>query len=243
MDLRSLRWLILAIGAAVLLTACDSGGVTDSAAPATAPPAAVAGAGGMQSVTTVLHDAQLAGNLPLTLYIGADYCPFCASMRWPLVKALTRFGTFSGLGKRQSTAGVDGFPSLATYDFNQATYKSQYAAFQIVELADANGNPLQEPDAVQVSLINRFDPRGGIPFVLVAGRYMAQLPYSPGLLGGRSFAQIKDDIDSPTPDQLGAAVNQEADVITALICASDNMQPAAVCGTTQVQQLVSAIPS
>jgi hypothetical protein len=45
-------------------------------------------------------------------------------MRWPLVQAFSRFGTFSGLWQPQSTAGVDGFPAIATYDFNQATYHS-----------------------------------------------------------------------------------------------------------------------
>ena len=35
---------------------------------------------------------------PEVLYIGAEYCPFCAVERWPLVVALSRFGTFAGLG-------------------------------------------------------------------------------------------------------------------------------------------------
>ncbi|HUZ70785.1 MAG TPA: DUF929 family protein [Candidatus Saccharimonadales bacterium] len=244
--MRTIRPFTLALASAVLLVACDGGGAANpggASVPASAPPAAVAGAGGMQSVTKVLQSAQLSGNLPLTLYVGADYCPFCASMRWPLVKALSRFGTFSGLGQRQSTAGVDGFPSLATYDFNRATYRSQYVAFQAVETADADGNPLQQPDATQASLINQFDPSGGIPFIFVAGRYAAQLPYSPSLLEGRTFEQIRDDIDGANPDPLGQAIDQEADVITALICSSDSMQPATACSTSQVQRLVTAIPS
>ena len=34
---------------------------------------------------------------PGVLYIGAEYCPFCATERWAMVNALGRFGTFSGL--------------------------------------------------------------------------------------------------------------------------------------------------
>src|SRR5205823_15010475 len=34
---------------------------------------------------------------PEVLYIGAEYCPFCAAERWSLVYALARFGTFKGL--------------------------------------------------------------------------------------------------------------------------------------------------
>jgi hypothetical protein len=34
------------------------------------------------------------------LYIGAEYCPYCAAERWPLVMALSKFGTFSNLPQR-----------------------------------------------------------------------------------------------------------------------------------------------
>jgi hypothetical protein len=36
---------------------------------------------------------QVRGGHPLTVFVGAQYCPYCASMRWPLVEALNRFGT------------------------------------------------------------------------------------------------------------------------------------------------------
>ena len=34
---------------------------------------------------------------PRIVYVGAEYCPFCASERWPLVVALSRFGTWNNL--------------------------------------------------------------------------------------------------------------------------------------------------
>ena len=34
---------------------------------------------------------------PLIVYVGSEYCPYCAATRWPLALALGRFGTFSGL--------------------------------------------------------------------------------------------------------------------------------------------------
>ena len=37
------------------------------------------------------------GGKPEVLYMGAEYCPFCAAERWAMVVALSRFGTFSGL--------------------------------------------------------------------------------------------------------------------------------------------------
>ena len=30
---------------------------------------------------------------PRVVYVGAEYCPFCADQRWPVVVALSRFGT------------------------------------------------------------------------------------------------------------------------------------------------------
>lgn len=237
----SARHLIIVISA-VLMAACDTAGVSTSGSSVPAAPPAGSGGSPMQAVSPVLSTAVRVANLPLTLYIGADYCPFCASMRWPLVRALSRFGIFSGLGQRQSTSGVDGFPSIATYDFNHASFSSPYVTFEMVETADPSGNQLQQPDAEQASLINRFDPGGGIPFVFVGGRYVARLPYSPSLLQGKTFEQIQQSIASPNPDRLGAAIDDEADVITALICSSDRMQPASVCNAPQTQQQIGQMP-
>ena len=40
---------------------------------------------------------------PEVLYIGAEYCPYCAAERWAMVQALSRFGTFSNLHFIHST--------------------------------------------------------------------------------------------------------------------------------------------
>ncbi len=127
-------------------------------------------------------------------------------MRWPLVKALSRFGTFSGLGEMHSRPGEDGFQSLATYDLLHASYQSPYITLRKVEAADANGNPLQSPDGEESSLINQFDPQGSIPFLFVGGRYVASLTYSPGLLQGLSFQQSLNE----APGILGSALTRLA---------------------------------
>ena len=44
------------------------------------------------------------GGTPEVLYLGADFCPYCAAVRWPLIVALSRFGTFSGL--RTTRSGI-----------------------------------------------------------------------------------------------------------------------------------------
>ena len=39
---------------------------------------------------------------PEVLFVGAEYCPFCAAERWPLIVALSRFGHFGALHNMQS---------------------------------------------------------------------------------------------------------------------------------------------
>jgi hypothetical protein len=163
-------------------------------------------------------------------------------MRWSLVKALSRFGTFSGLGQINSQQGTDGFTSIGSYDLTRATFKSDYVTLRMVEVADVNGNPLQKPDAETTALLNKFDPQGSIPFVFVGGSYVAQLPYSPALLQGKSFQQILDEVNSSNPGGIGRAIDAEADGITAIVCKTDGAQPASVCGQPGIQALGQRAP-
>jgi hypothetical protein len=68
------------------------------------------------------------------LYVGAEFCPFCAAERWPLLLALSRFGTFSNLKESHSSA-ADVFPNTPTVSFYGSTYESDYVAFTPVETA------------------------------------------------------------------------------------------------------------
>ncbi len=236
----------LVLSASLLLAACGEATAPSGSGAAlgpSAPPinsviAGPAAGGGLTGFQRVLDQPHLTDGRPLTLYVGAHFCPFCATMRWPLVKALGRFGTFAGLREIRSTSGVDGFESLSSYDFSRTTYRSDFVTFRMVEVADNSGNPLQQPDRDATALLNQFDRQGAIPFVFVAGSYVAQLPFSPGLLRGKSFKQIEDDVASASPGPLGRAVNQEADALTALICKTNGAQPASVCGQPAIAALV-----
>ncbi len=237
--MKSARVPALVMSAVILLAACGEAS-TSAAAP-------VANVGGPTATTLsgfhrVFDQPHMTGGHPLTFFLGGQFCPFCASMRWPLVKALSRFGTFSGLGQMHSQAGVDGFESLATYDLAHAAYRSDYVTLRVVEAADANGNPLQQPDGEEAALINQFDPQGSIPFLLVGGSYVAQLPFSPALLQRKTFQQILGQVNSSTSGDRGRAVDAEADGITAVICKTDGAQPASVCGSSGIQALVQQVP-
>ena len=69
------------------------------------------GSGGGQVTATpkaVTNGTPLTANgKPEMLYMGAEYCPYCAAERWAMIQALSRFGTFSGLSTVHS-ASVNG---------------------------------------------------------------------------------------------------------------------------------------
>jgi thiol-disulfide isomerase/thioredoxin len=69
---------------------------------------------------------------PLLVYLGAEYCPYCAATRWPMAIALSRFGTFSGL-KLTSSSWIDVYNRTPTLTFAGATYTSKYLTLQATE--------------------------------------------------------------------------------------------------------------
>lgn len=237
---RVVRLAAVTIALSLLLAACGEAAATPASAPNSSLGPTTAST--VRGFRRVFDQPHLTDGKPLTLFVGGQFCPFCASMRWPLVKALGRFGTISGLGQMQSQAGTDGFASLSTYDFSHVTYVSDYVTLRAVEVADSSGNQLQQPDGEETGLLNQFDPQGSIPFILVGGSYVAQLPYSPALLQDHNFKQILDDVNAPTPGELGKAINDEADGITAAICKTDGGKPAAVCGQAGIAALMAQLP-
>jgi hypothetical protein len=181
---------------------------------------------------------------PVVLYVGAQYCPFCATERWALVLALGRYGEWSGLRPMHSTAGVGGFPGIATYDWLHATYRSAVVALQTREVADFSGHPLQALTGEQTRAVNAYDPHGGIPFVLIAGRYaQSSSGYSPSFLVGLSFARIHTLVYQRPTSAAGRAVTKEANIVSALICAAlePGARTTAACRIPQVHALLSKL--
>jgi hypothetical protein len=173
---------------------------------------------------------------PEVLYIGAEYCPYCAAERWPLIVALGRFGTFSGLQATTSSSS-DIYPNTPTFTFRGATFTSQYVDLRAVETKDRNQSPLQSPTAAENQLISRYDTSNSIPFVDFANRYaFAGAMYSPDLLGGLSWQSIASDVQNPDTAQAKAIVGS-ANLLTAAICKATGDQPAAVCSGAAIQSL------
>lgn len=214
--------------------------------------AATVGNGGLPNTFAALQGAPaLTGKdgKPEVLYIGADYCPYCAAQRWALVVALSRFGSFDHLAVTRSSS-TDVFPDTATFTFRNAGYSSQYLDFVAVETADRSGAPLQTPSADQQALLAKYDAppyvpaasAGGIPWLDVANRdAMVSSGFTPQVLAGLSWEQIAAKLGNAN-DVVARAVIGGANNITATICKVTGGQPGDVCNAPAVAPLIAAVP-
>ncbi len=242
---------ILTAVSTVPLAAFDAAGVTVPGAELT-PPAVPAG-----------QPPPVSGGRPEVLFVGAEYCPFCAAERWPLVVALSRFGRFTVLHDATSTS-QSVFPGTATFSFHGTSYSSTYLDFTGIELysdqvgADGAFTRITRLTPAQAALVARYGDSsaasgtGASPFVDVAGRLVATTSgFSPALLAGMSQAQIASALTAPPAASapagtrpappVGSAVLATANQLTAGICAATDQQPAAVCRSKGVRAAATAL--
>ena len=188
------------------------------------------GEGSASKVLTKVSDQPLkdANGKPVIFYYGAEFCPFCAAERWPLIIALSRFGTFTGLATTTSSS-TDVFPNTITFTFRSTTYTSDYVAFQAVEAEDRNQNPLQSPSTAQRALITKYDKGDTFPFLDFGNGYVLLQPsYMPDTLAGKTWSEIATALTNPESSQAQAILGS-ANQLTAAICALTSNQPATVC--------------
>ncbi len=189
------------------------------------------------------------------LYMGAEYCPYCAVERWPLVVALSRFGTFGGL-KLSASSSVDVYPNTPTFTFHGANYTSDYIKLEAVETASRevqNGQyaTLETPTLAQRAVVSHFNAppyvpsqsAGAIPFLLVGERYMwSGAGLSVGLIQNMTWEEIPAKLSDPQ-DNVGRAIVANANMITAAICKLDGGQPVDVCSNPGVQAAAGLLPA
>jgi hypothetical protein len=189
---------------------------------------------------------------PQVLYVGAEYCPYCAAQRWPLTVALSRFGTWSHLGQTHS-ATADVFPDTPTLSFHGASLDSQYLSFTGVETTSNKPQggsyaPLDKLTGAEQKIVDTYNrppytsgAAGSIPFVDLAGKYVSSgASYSPQLLAGKSHAQVAAALTDPS-SAIAQAVDGTADVYTAALCRVTGQKPANVCTSQAVTKASAAL--
>jgi len=211
------------------------------------------GSGVSPMIATKGQPPLTSGGKPEIVYMGAEYCPYCAAERWAMAVALSRFGSFSGLHLIRSS-NDDVFTNTATLSFYKSTYTSKYLVFSPVEMYSEKqvGDgyaTLQKPTATESALMSKYDAppyisssdAGSFPFVDIGNQYLVLgAQYLPSTLGttesvdpghfGLSWTQIASDLKSPS-SPVAKAIDGTANSITAAICKITNNSDAAVCNS------------
>ncbi len=217
----------------------DTVGVTSPVAAVT-PPTLLSGARPLE-----------AHGKPEIVFVGNEFCPYCAAERWALVAALSRFGSFTGLAESQSGFN-EAFPGTPTFSFAGATYSSRYISATLVEHYGSQKNAqgtgyavLERLSSSEKALLARYDGSGGggsiLPFLDIANHaVLAGGAFSPAILQQLSSAQIASALTDPK-DPSTQAIVSAANEIAAVICSSDGQRPSSVCTGNAVVTASSAL--
>lgn len=204
--------------------------------------------------------------------------------RWPVVKALDQFGSFSGLkpwmppcprGRSGPAPAI--YCPFASFDWSHATYRSRYVTFVHRDLVDEKHRLYQRLTPNELRLFHRYEAHGKsyrdsvlrsitfgspttarvLPLVDVGGYHQTlsqilignDLSYLPPGQGTTynvplSFGKIQTILQSGQ-DSGGSRtvenVNAEANIMTALICRTDGLQPHHVCRRPAIGQILKQV--
>jgi hypothetical protein len=217
----------------------------DSPVSPVSPPQALAG---QPALTSTDANGKM---VPEVFYLGAEYCPFCAAQRWPVIIALSRFGKWSGLGNMTSSSS-DVYPSTPTFTFLKSKYTSPYLVFKSVETetnvydssTGAYGT-LQTPSASEKALFDKYDTStyikglsssddGSIPFMSIGNKFLVSgASYTPATLQSLSRTSIAQALQTTT-SPVTEAIITSANYLTAAICSVTGQMPSNVCTSAGV---------
>ncbi|MDE1870638.1 MAG: DUF929 family protein [Candidatus Micrarchaeota archaeon] len=158
---------------------------------------------------------------PEILYVGGDYCPYCAITRWGLILALMRFGNFTSLNYMESTSR-DIYPNTATFSFSGYGYSSSLVSFDAFELYDRNEQNITSVNFTQKDqfLLARYSG-GGIPFIDFANSTVQSgSVISPQIIQGEDWSQVLADLSNQN-SVVAQEIIGNANIFTAYICASN----------------------
>jgi hypothetical protein len=189
------------------------------------------------------------GGLPAVVYVGANWCPYCALERWALVVALSRFGTFTDLGQVTASASTDVYPNLQSWSFHGSAYTSRYLTFDPAEVQSTTPTPADDSytalDALSPLQKTAFDTYDtppysdgskAMPFVDVGNRYLAiGASASPSVLEGLSLDQVAADLSDPS-SPVAQAVDGTANYLIGALCAATGVTKPPVCTTSSAVQ-------
>jgi thiol-disulfide isomerase/thioredoxin len=201
------------------------------------------GSGVINDPTAIKASPLTKDGKPELLYVGAEYCPYCAAERWAMVVALSRFGTFKNLSITSSSPS-DQYPNTPTFSFYGSTYTSQYLSFvgkeiQSNQVSGLTYARLEKLTSDEQSIFTKNTT--GYPFLDFGGKYVIKSPqYSPQLIKGMTHEQVAAQLADPTSN-VAKGIDGAANVMSAAICKTTNGQPAAICSSPAIQELAGRV--
>ncbi|MDG6901689.1 MAG: DUF929 family protein [Nitrososphaerota archaeon] len=217
---------------------------------------AVGAQSGVTAPASISGTPLTSGGKPEVLYIGGDFCPYCAIERWALVVALSHFGSFQGLEYMMSSS-TDVNPDTPTFTFSNVTYKSNYITFVPVEEFGRQGQSqvIQALTSEQQALIAQYDTcssgqNGGIPFVDIGNQYAVNcgaqftLPNTPGSpapnIVGMNWTQIASQLNTPSSG-ISQRIDGAANTLISAICKATGGVPSSVCSQGYANQTLAYV--
>jgi thiol-disulfide isomerase/thioredoxin len=201
------------------------------------------GTGGAPNPLAHISGPPLAGTngKPQALYIGAEWCPYCAAERWAMIVALSHFGSFSGL-RQTTSSSTDVYPDTPTLSFYGSTYTSTFLDFAPVELQDRNQRPLQSMTPEQQQNAQAYNPDNSIPFINLGNVYsMVGQGVLPSALQGQSWQQIAAALSDPT-SPITRAIVGNANYLTAGLCKLPGTSAAPICNDAVIKAIAGQLP-
>jgi len=181
---------------------------------------------------------------PEMLFIGAEYCPYCAAERWAIAVALSRFGAFTTPLHGIHSSSTDTDPSTPTLTFYKSSYSSPYLTFTPVENENLSRGPLQATTAAQQAIWEKYDATSegvGYPFIDFGNKYVLTAPsYDPGILAHLTWAQVAAALHDPS-SPVAQAAGGTANLFTAAICKMTGDKPGNVCTAAGVVKAGQAL--
>lgn len=186
---------------------------------------------------------------PEVLYVGGDFCPFCALERWSLIIALSHFGTFSGLEYMQSSRS-DTNPNTPTFTFSNSTYTSQYVSFVGIEELNRAEQTVTTLNSEESSVFAQYGTcaangeGGGFPFVDIADAYALNCgaQFTLPQIAGDNWMQVASQLNTPS-SPVAQAIDGAANTLITAVCKVDGEQPASVCGQSYAMATLGATPA
>ena len=192
---------------------------------------------------TVLRDSS---GKPMVVYVGAEYCPFCAAERWSMVYWLSQFGTFKGLSEIKSSS-TDVYPNTNSFTFYKTSYTSSVVDFAGFEILDRSQNKLMTASTLAQNLFTKYDTppyttqAAGFPFIDIGGLYVLySTSFTPNILKNLSWDQIASKLSNPN-DPVTMAIVGNANIMTAATCIATGDVPASVCSSSTIKAIEPAL--